>query len=203
VDVTPGGTITTTRRDDVPAIRARPTRRPLSGRRSGGAAAFLALPLLLACGEPLEPGAVTGAELTATGGCADAMLYAASDDGTHLLTVDWEGAATRAEEQNGLAEEVTLPDEQVQVRLQVGERLAERVCTDIVDPEWPEIEQRWAAVEGHATIEVATDPDPSEFPVASVTLTDLRLEPQEGEATQAWRLDRVEIEEVVIGWYAG
>lgn len=186
------------------AIPARRTRRPQSGRRSVGAAACLALPLLLlSCGEPLEPGGVTGADLTETGGCADAMLYAASGDSTHLLTVAWKDAATRAEEQDGLAEEVTLPDDQVQVRLQVGEQLAERVCTDIIDPEWPEIEQRWAAVEGRATIEVDTDPDPSEFPVASVTLTDLRLEPQAGDATPAWPLDRVEIEEVVIGWYAG
>ncbi len=180
----------------------------MSGNRGGTLLGLMVL-VVTACAGPLEPGAVGGSELSVTGGCADATMYAATGDDRHLVVVRWEGAATRAFDHGPYDEEVTLPDDGVEVELQVGEELAERVCTDIIDPQWPDIEERWTAVSGDARLEVTLEGDDHHAlqghgeAVATVTLRDVAFEPSQGSATEAWHIERVSIPDAHIGWYPG
>lgn len=157
--------------------------------------------LLAACGGALESDTIAGDELTEVGGCGDARAYAATADDRHLISVRWDGAATRAVEAGGLDEQVRLAHDDVEVELQIGQQLAERLCTDVIDPAWPEIEQRWTAVAGGAGIVVEAAED--DHPVATVTLHDVEFEQTQDGGDHRWRLEEVEIVEVDIGWYAG
>lgn len=146
------------------------------------------------------------ADVGTAGGCVDALVYATTADDTVSVTVRWDGAASRAAAEGGMAGEVTLPDPDVTVELQVGSDLSEERCTDVVAPGRPLVAGEWEAVSGRVRIGVEPQPHATgEMPdgTATVTLTDVELAPAGGAGGDAWRIDTLELRDASVGWTPG
>ncbi|HWH23511.1 MAG TPA: hypothetical protein VNW68_01320 [Candidatus Limnocylindria bacterium] len=178
-------------------------------------ASLLALNLLLAACAGLEGPTPTperviqGSELPIAGGCADTLLYATSQDAMVAVVVDWPGAASAAHAAGDFvefSENVTLPADEVRVRLQVGSHLGDGFCTDVIVEGRPNISAEAEASAGVAEItvvpEAAADPI---FPLgrATLELTDVVFVIDLGNGPEEWRLDRLELRNIQVGWLAG
>jgi hypothetical protein len=89
---------------------------------------------LAACGDDDDGGARTEEpiELTRSGGCGDAYLWAATEDGTVAVTVAVE--VPRHSTRDDTVVEVDLPDPDVEAHLLRGDRdLTRNFCTDALD----------------------------------------------------------------------
>jgi hypothetical protein len=106
----------------------------------------------LACGSPATPW-VDGPladQLTETGGCGDARLFA-SDGGTTFVLVDIDGVID-----GGDVQSFTLPDPAVAIALQVGHNLDNQACTDVMENDTT-IDASWDATEGRLNLTLAPD----------------------------------------------
>ncbi len=179
-------------------------------RRPLRAAVILGLAIGLAGCAAGEPTPAPGLQLNAadferTGGCADAVIYAASADDTMLIAVEWPGVAGEAQSEGELTESVSLPTDQVSVKLQGGQRLSEGYCTDIIMLDAPIVATESMASAGDASISVTPSGADPIFPVSRATLilTDVVFTYESPHGQQVFRLDRLEVPDVQIGWMPG
>lgn len=147
-----------------------------------------------------------GADFTHAGGCADAIIWATNADDTIAVMVDWQGAASAAQSENGFSDTVSLPGDQVTVRLQLGRFLSEGVCTDVIMEGRPTVLAESPAAAGTAQIEVTPEGqgDPI-FPLARVhlALTNVLFEFQTSEGAEQWTIDSLQLDDVQVGWLPG
>ena len=140
------------------------------------------------------------------GGCGDAFVFATTPGDAVLVAVRWDGAASRALDDGAFAAERDLPDDEVSVGLQVGSDLSMGHCTDALFAGRPLLAGEWEAVSGQVEITVEADDDAhADAPhgTATLTLQDVELEAGEGTAGDPWRIDQLEIRDVVVGWAPG
>lgn len=174
------------------------------------AAALLALSVSLAgcaAAEPSpDPGQqLNGADFERAGGCGDAVIFVASADDTMLIAVEWPGIAAEAQSEGELTQTVSLPADEVSVKLQGGQRLSEGQCTDIIQPDAPVIATESFATAGEASITVTPEGDEPMFAVsvATLVLTDVVFTYESPHGQQVFRLDRLEVPDIRIGWMPG
>ena len=78
---------------------------------------------------------IDATKFTETGGCGDTFLWAATQDDATAITVEWQGAASDAWDEDGFDEAADLPDGRIRVALITGRLLSTTYCNDIVMPE--------------------------------------------------------------------
>ena len=149
---------------------------------------------------------LSSADVEQVGGCGDAWAYAVVADDAVLVTVRWDGAASRAATEGGFADEVALPHAQVEVGLQVGSALSEGECTDMILPGRPLVAGGWTAVSGRVAIEVERDEETRQAdPRArmSLRLEDVELAPEEDTDGAPWSIEELDLTDADVGWAPG
>lgn len=142
-----------------------------------------------------------GDELTSEGGCGDVYFYAFDADDTMLLEVMADGLIAAAQAAGEPTTTVyTLPDADLQVQVEVGSRISDAACDDLIENGGPQVAVVYAAVSGTATITVRPGDD-LDGARADLQLTDVVFEPEGG--GEAVTLESFEITDVSVGWYAG
>jgi hypothetical protein len=155
---------------------------------------------LLLTGCQLGSGLYDGFEqdLTKTGGCADLYAFATNDDDTILLEVQLDKPLDGA---GGVPEtfEVTLPDPFAEISVDVGSRISDAACDDLIENGGPQVRETWTAISGSLTAEVRPGDETTQS-AADVTLTDIVFESPDGEQVT---LESFSWTELTIGWFAG
>lgn len=159
----------------------------------------LLLVLLAGCTPSLTDG--FGATLTDHGGCSDLVVYASNPEDTVLLRFDRDGAVAEA---LAAGEEVTttipLPDPDTSLVVQVGEKIADAMCTDVIVNGGPVVREEWAAVSGEATLTVRAGGTDGWDSRADLTLTGVTFQSEAG-----WEADLGDFvfTDVSVGWLPG
>jgi hypothetical protein len=169
-------------------------------------AAFLVAGCATASPPTPAPGLqLPGDQFARTGGCGNAFLFAATEDDRALIVIEWPNAASEAQLEGGYTDSASLPADNVRVRLQLGSRLSEGMCTDIIMPDAPLIETDVDAQSGQVEITVTPDAADPIFPLAraDLILTDVVFTVEAADGPQTYRLDRLELTDISIGWMAG
>lgn len=146
----------------------------------------------------------TAADFTKSGGCGDVFMWATTEDDTFAVVVDWREAATKAVEAGSFDETVSLPDPDVSVSLQVGTMLSAGFCTDIAGMPGHRVDGNAPAVSG--TVELAVRPNGDELfdtAQADLTLHDVVFDVTVGGEAQQWRVEQLELRDILVGWFAG
>ena len=146
---------------------------------------------------------IDATKFTQRGGCGDTFLWAATQDGATAISVEWQGAASEAWTNDGFNETAELPDADIRVTLATGRLLSTIYCNDVLTPE-AGADTEVPAVAGQVSIVVR--PDPGGFQPAShadLTLTDIAFEVVFGTEPEVWRLDDLEWQDELVGWFAG
>jgi hypothetical protein len=137
-------------------------------------------------------------ELTRSGGCADLYAFAADEDDTILLEVQLDkpldGAGAVPE-----TFDITLPDSFALITVDVGSRVSDAACDDLIENGGPQVRETWTAISGSLLAEVRPGDEVAQ-PSADVTLTDIVLESPSGEQVT---LESFSWTELTVGWFAG
>ena len=145
------------------------------------------------------------ADFTKSGGCGDLFMWATNVDETLAVVIEWQGAATEANEAGSFGETVTLPEARVSVSLQVGTMLSAGFCTDIMGMPGHRVDGNAPARAG--SVWLALEPTATEpiFPTASadLILEAIVFEIVRGGAVEEWRIDRLELNDINVGWLPG
>ena len=115
-----------------------------------------------------------------SGGCGDVFIYATSGDDAMSVTVDWRGAASAAWDAAGFHGTKQIPDDELDVTLNVGRQLSALYCTD-VGTIGARADGTAHAVSGRVELKVTPDPG-SEKPAshADIALHDIVFEVLQG-----------------------
>jgi hypothetical protein len=153
-----------------------------------------------------DPGGLTLANgfeesLTTLDGCADLLVFARDEVDETMLSVQFQRPLEGAGYVD-LTNERDLPDPSVQVTVVQGVRVSDTTCDDAIDGGGSVVIARWQAGEGHVVLTVDYDEAiPAAFPLADVTLTDVRFRPPEG--SEAVELPSFTWTDVAVGWFPG
>lgn len=134
-------------------------------------------------------------------GCHDGPMDASAPGDWLQLMVVWRNATSRTYDGGGFDAKVALPDDRVGVSLRTGSHLYSEACSDMVSSGRPLVADRWSAVAGRVSIRTWIPDDG--WPLATVTLRDITLEPRDGTGGDPWRIDELRLDEVPIGGVAG
>ena len=77
---------------------------------------------------------IDATKFTQRGGCGDTFLWAATQDNLTAITVEWQGAASQAWDDDGFDETAELPDGDIRVALVTGRQLSTIYCNDVLMP---------------------------------------------------------------------
>lgn len=154
---------------------------------------------LVGCAAPLAGD--FEADLTEKGGCGDLWVYAVDAGDTLLLTVNIDGPIAAAAGVDATSD-YTLPDAAVQITLDVGSSVSDRICDDVVENGGPQVRETWTAVSGAVHLELVFPATTGAYPLpdANVELTDVVLESEGGEQVT---VESLTWEGVQVGWLAG
>jgi hypothetical protein len=159
----------------------------------------LALGALTACGASLEDD--FEADLTVHGGCGDVFVFAHDEADTMLLTAHAEGLIAPAQ---AAGEEVVttfeIPDSGLTLELEVGQRISDAICDDVIENGGPQVDETWTAISGTATFAVRPDENTAEYGRADLHLEDVVLENDGGESVT---IETFDVTDISVGWLAG
>ncbi|MCA9694154.1 MAG: hypothetical protein KC636_31500, partial [Myxococcales bacterium] len=145
-------------------------------------------------------------QLTRAGGCADVTMYAYNEDQTIALYFSGGPVVEKAHTDGMLLQAITLPDDAITLKLQVGEKLAGAWCNDAVSPEsQPQVAAEWTATAGTLTLTVTPTSEGSdpEYPSnATLELTHVDFSPGEG-ADAPVHVESFSMADVGVGWLPG
>ena len=153
---------------------------------------------LAACVPSLQAGFEQ--ELTDDGGCGDVVFYAHDDVDTVMLTLYAEGLVGEATDAGVASDfDFTLPDDGVELIVEVGSKISDATCDDVIENGGPRVRETWTATAGTASITIL--PGETEWDAhGSMHLESVEFE-NEGGATVT--LPSFDIEDVAVGWLAG
>lgn len=134
------------------------------------------------------------------GGCADVIFYAVDAGDEVMVSFVLHGAVSeaRAAGQETLTI-LDLPETSAEVVLEQGTRVSDAMCDDVIEGSGPQIQRRWTATAGTATLRVRPAPDDAGAR-ADLLLEDVVFESDGGAAVS---LERLEWEDVRVGWFPG
>jgi len=118
-----------------------------------------------------------------------------------MLTLEASGLVEQAQ----LTGEVTvvefqLPDPSLVLKVQVGEKVSDATCDDVIENGGPVIAQTYLAASGVASIKVSPEGQDGGGATASVTLEDVVFE---AEGEESVTLESFGIEDISVGWLPG
>ena len=139
--------------------------------------------------------------LTHRSGCGDVVFFAVDDADEVMLTLEASGLVEQAQ----LTGEVTvvefqLPDPSLVLKVQVGEKVSDATCDDVIENGGPVIAQTYLAASGVASIKVSPEGQDGGGATASVTLEDVVFE---AEGEESVTLESFGIEDISVGWLPG
>lgn len=139
-------------------------------------------------------------ELTHFGGCGDVIFFAVDSDDEVMVTFRAEGLVAEAREAGRETSTVVeLPSDEVELIVEQGSRISDATCDDVIENDGPRVQRTWTALSGTATVRIRPLPDPGG------DRGDLVLE----DVVFAWgdeapiTVERLEWEDVSVGWYPG
>ncbi len=165
--------------------------------------ALISLSLLLVpigCGsDPLGPRFAQ--TLTHFGGCADVMFFAVDADDEVMVTFRADGLVAAA---LATGVETTtvfeLPSDDVELVIEVGSRISDATCDDVIENSGPRVRRSWTAASGTATVRILPRDDVSggrgDLVLEDVVFT------SDGADDDA-SLERLEWLDVSVGWFPG
>ena len=150
--------------------------------------------------EPTMPMDGFEESLTRTGGCGDLVLFAVDEDDEIMLRLDIAGLLPASTEPT--TTEHVLPEEGLELVVEVGERVSDVTCDDAVENGGPQVERFYTATAGTAWITTragdGADPD---IAYADLLLGDVVLESEkDGEILV---IESFAITDALVGWLAG
>ena len=119
------------------------------------------------------------------------------------ITIEWQGAATAAWDEEAFDQTEQLPQPQIRVGLVVGRQLSATYCNDVLMP-GPRVDGDAPAVAGSVALVVR--PDAGGFRPGShadLSLQDVAFEIVRGTDTETWVVDHLELQDISVGWFAG
>ena len=162
-------------------------------------AVFLAVLLPAGCAAPLL-GPDFEDDFHTRGGCGDVVFFAVDPSDEVLLTFHTPGlvaAATAAGET--VVSTFDLPDEAVTLTVEVGSRISDAICDDVIENGGPRIERTWRAVSGRATVTIRPGFD-AWSARGDLELSDVRFRDGEGHLV---RVESLEWTDTGVGWLPG
>jgi hypothetical protein len=136
------------------------------------------------------------ADLTTLLGCGDLSAYAVDADDEVMITVQLDGplAAANGQETESV---VTLPDPATVVRVEIGSKISDAACDDVIENGGANVAETWDAISGTVTVGV----HPAEGDDrADVTLEDVVFESPDGEEVTVNELKWTDLS---VGWFPG
>jgi hypothetical protein len=134
-----------------------------------------------------------GADLTELNGCADLRAYASNEENTILLSVVLDGPI----EAGAGHTVIELPDPTAEVVVELGSRIADAVCTDVIVNGGPQVRETWAAVSGTLTVDVRPNNGDDR---ADLVLEGAVFESPDGEQVEAGTVSWTDLS---VGWFPG
>lgn len=187
-----------------------PTAARLRGMRSPPSALLAALLVLIAVGcaaepEPSTETLLTAADFSRSGGCGDAILWATNQADTLAVIINRPAAATTAQANGEFRAVASLPAAEASVRIQLGRHLSDGFCSDIVMPGRPQVLGEVTPRAGEVEIIVRPEATETLFSTgrATLLLTDVVFEFGSGDNAERWRIDRLELRDISVGWLPG
>jgi hypothetical protein len=115
---------------------------------------ILILLVSVSCGsDPLEP--QFARRLTHFSGCADVIFFAVDADDVVMVTFRAVGLVTAA---RAAGVETTtvfdLPSDEVELVVEVGSRISDATCDDVIENSGPRVRRSWTAASGTATVRI-------------------------------------------------
>jgi hypothetical protein len=181
-----------------PAPTSAPSLLPAASLVPSPAAAVTAAPATAGPGRPID-----ASLFSRKGGCGDVFLWAATEDGTSAVTVEWTGGASQAWDNARFDEAATLPDVRITVTLVTGRQLSTYYCNDLIQA-GQGTDREIPAVAGTATLVVEPNRDGMKpAALAALTLESVNFDVIVGGEPEVWHLDGLEWRDVLVGWLAG
>ena len=138
--------------------------------------------------------------LTRTGGCGDLVLFAVDDGDEIMLRLDIQGLLPASTEPT--VTEHVLPEEGLELVVEVGERVSDVTCDDAIVNEGPLVERVYTATAGTAWITTrASDSADPDIADVDLLLEDVVLESEDG--GESVMIESFEITDARVGWLAG
>jgi hypothetical protein len=162
-------------------------------------ALLLTLLVSLGCGSN-SLGPLFAQRLTHFSGCADVIFFAVDADDEVMLTFRADGlvAAARAAGTE-ITTVVELPSDDVELVVEVGSRISDAACDDVIENSGPRVQRSWTAASGTATVRIRPLDEWSggrgDLVLEDVTFT--------SDGADDASLDRLEWLDVSVGWFPG
>lgn len=134
------------------------------------------------------------------GGCGDVIFYAVDGDDEVLLTFTTPGlvaAATTAGEATTTT--FDLPHDDVTLLVEVGSRVADATCDDVIENQGPRVDRTYRAVSGRASVTIRPGTDPFGAR-GDLRLQDVLLRDDDGHEVT---LESLEWTDTGVGWLPG
>jgi hypothetical protein len=165
-------------------------------------------PLLAACHGTGDSGdtdafvpmtALDVATLSNRGACGDAVFYASNAEHSVMLYMNVDTGLALEATNTGEVQTAsyTLPDAQIEVRLDQGIGVDDATCDDVVEGAGPQVLATWSAISGSVAVTVTPRGDYGSD--ADAQLVGAELSGDSGTLT----VDRLEWTDVFVGWYPG
>lgn len=134
------------------------------------------------------------------GGCGDVWFFAVDRDDEVLLTFSTPGvvaAATESGEPTTTA--FDLPDDDVILTVEVGSRISDAICDDVIENGGPRVDRTYRAVGGRATVTIRPGADVF-FARGDLVLEGVTFRDDDGHLVL---VERLEWTDIGVGWLAG
>jgi len=153
---------------------------------------------LAACTPSLQDGFEQ--DLTDEGGCGDVVFYAHDDADTMMLTLYAAGLVSEATDAGVASDfDFTLPDGDVELIVEVGSKVSDATCDDVIENGGPRVRETWTATSGTASITILPGEDEWDAH-GSLHLESVVFESESGATVT---LPSFDIGTVAVGWLAG
>lgn len=134
------------------------------------------------------------------GGCGDVYFYAVDGADEVLLTFTTAGLVAAATASGDTTTTVlALPDAGVTLEVEVGRRISDAICDDVIENGGPRVDRTYRAVAGTATVTIRPGTDVWDAR-GDLVLEDVLLRDRDGHTVT---VERLEWTDTPVGWLAG
>jgi hypothetical protein len=134
------------------------------------------------------------------GGCGDVFFFAVDGEDEVLMTFNTSGlVATATEVGDTTTTTFDLPDAEATLIVEVGSRISDAICDDVIENGGPRVDRTYRAMGGTATVTIRPSED-IYFARGDLVLEDVVLRDNDGHTV---RLERLEWTDTGVGWLPG
>ena len=163
---------------------------------------LLVLLVALGCGLDLL-GPEFERRFTYFGGCGDVVFFAVDADDELMVTFNADGLLAVARQAGTETTTIVdLPSQDVELVVEQGSRVSDATCDDVVENAGPRVRRTWTATSGTATVRLRPLGDEllDGGSRGDLVLEDVVFTSEDGDRVT---LDRLEWQDISVGWLAG